>query len=189
VLQRLHRAGVPCPKPLHVNGKVCALALRSDACLLPAAVVCERRKRSLRHPLPPHKILSCLSDTASTLYPSCDLDRVCPLSSMVLPPHCMPRTCVLSDAASARPPCAHMSSLTLPPHGSSCAPVSVVAVCAQVLVMSLVGAEGNPAPTLGSVDLTPSNTAAAYLQVVDAMYSMWHRAGLVHADLNESNIL
>ena len=55
--------------------------------------------------------------------------------------------------------------------------------------MTLVGAEGNPAPTLAALELSPANTSAAYLQVVDALNNMWHKAGVVHAELNESNIL
>ena len=50
-------------------------------------------------------------------------------------------------------------------------------------------AEGNPAPTLAALELSPANTSAAYLQVVDALNNMWHKAGVVHAELNESNIL
>ncbi len=52
-----------------------------------------------------------------------------------------------------------------------------------------MGAEGNPAPTLAALELSPANTSAAYLQVVDALNNMWHKAGVVHAELNESNIL
>ncbi len=58
--------------------------------------------------------------------------------------------------------------------------VSALSPPRQVLVMSFVGVEGNPAPQLGALDLTPRNAVAAYLQVRNrALRVQWSRGLLL----------
>lgn len=46
-----------------------------------------------------------------------------------------------------------------------------------------------PSPRLKEVQLSPSQWAAAYRDVITHMRTMYHRCRLVHADLSEYNLL
>jgi len=59
----------------------------------------------------------------------------------------------------------------------------------HVLVMSLIGEGGQPAPKLKNVTLSPRQWRDAYSQVVQMTRSMYTDSNLIHADLSEYNIL
>ncbi|HEV8359745.1 MAG TPA: serine protein kinase RIO [Candidatus Thermoplasmatota archaeon] len=62
-----------------------------------------------------------------------------------------------------------------------------VAWAENVLVMAFVGGEGTSAPLLKDVEL--ANPGVAFEDIAAAMERMWNRAGLVHGDLSEYNIM
>jgi RIO kinase 1 len=57
----------------------------------------------------------------------------------------------------------------------------------NILVMTFIGEDGNPAPLLRERD--PEDPQAFYEQVLDEMQRMWQQAGLAHGDLSEYNIM
>ena len=61
----------------------------------------------------------------------------------------------------------------------------------HVLAMDFVGADGWPAPRLKDAlgDISPARLAEAYIELCDAMRTMWQVCGLVHGDLSEYNVL
>lgn len=60
----------------------------------------------------------------------------------------------------------------------------------HVLLMTFVGGEdGRPAPKLKDVQLSEGRARAAYREVIVAMWTMYNKCKLVHADLSEFNIL
>lgn len=56
----------------------------------------------------------------------------------------------------------------------------------SVLIMSMIG-DGSPAPRLR--DAVVSDWPAVYLECVDILHSLFSRAGLIHADFSEYNLL
>lgn len=65
----------------------------------------------------------------------------------------------------------------------------VVMLRKHVLVMSFIGTEHNPAPTLKEAKLTPSQLTSAYDQCIKGMRCMYNKCKLVHADLSEFNMM
>lgn len=65
----------------------------------------------------------------------------------------------------------------------------VITLNQNVLVLSLIGKPGKPAPSLFNVKLSDAQWAKAYAQVVDMMDKMFNTAKLVHGDLSGYNIL
>ncbi|CAG0889509.1 unnamed protein product [Cyprideis torosa] len=59
----------------------------------------------------------------------------------------------------------------------------------HVLIMSMIGRKGFPAPKIRDIHLSLAEWELAYSQVVELMKSMYHGAELVHCDLSEYNIL
>jgi len=60
----------------------------------------------------------------------------------------------------------------------------------HVLLMRLIGDDGNPAPQLRHVRFpSAASAAAAYLQCVQLLRALYQDAGLVHGDLSEFNLL
>lgn len=57
----------------------------------------------------------------------------------------------------------------------------------NLLAMEFVGHEGNPAPLMKDVSL--ADPEACYEELVTAMAVAWNRAGLVHGDLSEYNVM
>jgi len=57
----------------------------------------------------------------------------------------------------------------------------------NVLVMTFIGEDGEPAPLLRELD--PEDPQAFYEVVLDEMRLLWQRAGLAHGDLSEYNIM
>ncbi|MEM2921606.1 MAG: serine protein kinase RIO [Candidatus Bathyarchaeia archaeon] len=57
----------------------------------------------------------------------------------------------------------------------------------NVLVMEFIGKDGQPAPTLKEV--TPRNPATMYKAILTAVKRLYCKAGLVHGDLSEYNIM
>ncbi|KAK3272564.1 hypothetical protein CYMTET_19147 [Cymbomonas tetramitiformis] len=59
----------------------------------------------------------------------------------------------------------------------------------HVLVMEFIGKDGWPAPRLKDAQLTEARLRGAYREVVEAMWVMYQKCKLVHADLSEYNML
>lgn len=57
----------------------------------------------------------------------------------------------------------------------------------NILVMTFIGYDGIPAPLLREVD--PQEPFAFYNQLLDEMQKMWQKAGMVHGDLSEYNLM
>jgi RIO kinase 1 len=57
----------------------------------------------------------------------------------------------------------------------------------NILVMVFIGENGEPAPLI--MELEPENPQAFYEDVLDQMQLLWQKAGLVHGDLSEYNIM
>jgi len=57
----------------------------------------------------------------------------------------------------------------------------------NILVMTFIGENGVPAPLLKDVD--PENPREFYEKVLEEIKLMWQKAGLVHGDLSEYNIM
>ena len=64
-----------------------------------------------------------------------------------------------------------------------------IALKAHVLVMTMIGSDGNAAPRLRDAYLDDDAMRRAYLQMARIMRAMYHECQLVHADLSEYNIL
>lgn len=65
----------------------------------------------------------------------------------------------------------------------------IVLLKKHILVMSFLGRDHVPAPTLKDAILSKSQKSDAYLQVVKIMKTMFQKCRLVHADLSEFNLL
>lgn len=59
----------------------------------------------------------------------------------------------------------------------------------HVLGMQLMGHLDHPAPQLRQVTLTPQAAIVAYVEILMGIQALYQRAGLVHADLSEYNLL
>lgn len=59
----------------------------------------------------------------------------------------------------------------------------------HVLVMEFIGKDGWPAPRLKDAQLTEARLRSAYRETVEAMWVMYQKCKLVHADLSEYNML
>lgn len=59
----------------------------------------------------------------------------------------------------------------------------------HVLVMSLIGKDGQPAPLLKEVKLSTDKARELYLECVIMMRTLFHKCKLIHADLSEYNLL
>ncbi len=64
-----------------------------------------------------------------------------------------------------------------------------IAMRGNILVMEFVGQNDHAAPQLRDVELDPDEAKRVLSQVVEYISLLYHRAGLVHADLSEFNIL
>ena len=64
-----------------------------------------------------------------------------------------------------------------------------IAMRENILVMDLVGQNGSAAPQLKDVDLGPEEAKRTYEKLVEYISMLYNRAGLVHADLSEFNVL
>lgn len=64
-----------------------------------------------------------------------------------------------------------------------------IAVRDNILVMELIGQRDNPAPQLREVDLDPKRSKEVYDEISEAIYLLYDKAELVHADLSEFNVL
>lgn len=64
-----------------------------------------------------------------------------------------------------------------------------IAMRGNILVMDLVGKEGHPAPMLKDVELNNDEAKRVFDKLVEYISVLYNRAGLVHADLSEFNIL
>jgi RIO kinase 1 len=64
-----------------------------------------------------------------------------------------------------------------------------IAMRENILVMELVGKDNEVAPQLRDVDLEPEEARRIYEMLVEYISLLYNRAGLVHADLSEFNIL
>lgn len=65
----------------------------------------------------------------------------------------------------------------------------VVLLRKHVLVMSFIGTDHNPAPTLKEAKLTAQQLQSAYDQCIKGMKRMYQKCKLVHADLSEFNMM
>ncbi|XP_055597901.1 serine/threonine-protein kinase RIO3 isoform X2 [Uranotaenia lowii] len=65
----------------------------------------------------------------------------------------------------------------------------IVALKKNVLVMSFIGQNMNPAPKLKEATLNEAQLICAYEEIVDIIHKLYNEARLVHADLSEYNIL
>lgn len=59
----------------------------------------------------------------------------------------------------------------------------------NILVMTFLGKEGIPAPSLKDANLSEAKFNECYNQVVKLMRQMFHQCRLIHADLSEYNLL
>lgn len=66
---------------------------------------------------------------------------------------------------------------------------NVVTLKKHVLVMSFIGDNMIPAPKLKDVDLSFTDMTIVYEQTIDIMKNLYLKCKLVHADLNEYNLL
>jgi len=59
----------------------------------------------------------------------------------------------------------------------------------NILIMSFIGTDGIPAPSLKNVRLSSKKILACYDQCVRMMRKLYHECHLIHADLSEYNLL
>lgn len=59
----------------------------------------------------------------------------------------------------------------------------------HVLVMELIGEDGNAAPRLKDVKLSQEESSDAYKQLAHVLWKLYTKCRLVHADFSEYNIL
>jgi RIO kinase 1 len=59
----------------------------------------------------------------------------------------------------------------------------------NILVMELIGGEGRAAPTLKNTELKTEEARLAFERIAEYISLLYNRAGLVHADLSEFNVL
>jgi len=64
-----------------------------------------------------------------------------------------------------------------------------IALKKHLLVMSFIGKDGWPAPQLNLAQVDDEKLATLYLQIIKMMRKMYQKGQLVHADLNQFNIL
>jgi len=64
-----------------------------------------------------------------------------------------------------------------------------IAMRGNILVMEFVGQNDHAAPQLKDVELDPEEAKRVLSRLVEYISLLYHRAGLVHADLSEFNIL
>ena len=57
----------------------------------------------------------------------------------------------------------------------------------NILVMSFIGEDGVPAPLLREID--PEDPSAFYIKILEEMRRLYTKAGVVHGDLSEYNIM
>ncbi len=65
----------------------------------------------------------------------------------------------------------------------------VIAMRENILIMELVGNKDHPAPPLKEVSLDPEEARRVFDKLVEYISVLYNRAGLVHADLSEFNVL
>ena len=65
----------------------------------------------------------------------------------------------------------------------------VVILKKHVLIMSFIGADNVPAPKLKDANLTSEELKSAYDQCVQLIKDLYRKCNLVHADLNQFNLL
>jgi RIO kinase 1 len=65
----------------------------------------------------------------------------------------------------------------------------VVAMRENILIMELIGEGGHPAPPLKDVALDPDEARRVFEKIVEYISLLYSRAGLIHADLSEFNVL
>lgn len=59
----------------------------------------------------------------------------------------------------------------------------------HVLVMTFIGSDASPAPTLKVANLEPAQLRDSYVQILDIMETMYKKCELIHGDLSEYNLL
>jgi RIO kinase 1 len=64
-----------------------------------------------------------------------------------------------------------------------------IAMRENILVMELIGGKGKAAPTLKVVGLNSEEAQRVFDRIVEYISLLYNRAGLVHADLSEFNVL
>lgn len=62
-----------------------------------------------------------------------------------------------------------------------------IAVNKNILVMEFIGMDGTPAPLMK--DAPPSNPESVFAKLMDGVRLLYQKAGLVHGDLSEYNVL
>lgn len=65
----------------------------------------------------------------------------------------------------------------------------VVTMRENILIMEMVGNREHPAPPLKDVNLDPEEAKCVFDKIVEYISVLYNRAGLVHADLSEFNVL
>jgi RIO kinase 1 len=65
----------------------------------------------------------------------------------------------------------------------------VVTMRENILIMEMVGNKDHPAPPLKDVNLEPEEAKCVFDKIVEYISVLYNRAGLVHADLSEFNVL
>lgn len=64
-----------------------------------------------------------------------------------------------------------------------------IAMKENILVMELVGQKDQPAPQLRDVGLEPEDAKRVFEKLTEYISVLYHKAGLIHADLSEFNVL
>jgi RIO kinase 1 len=64
-----------------------------------------------------------------------------------------------------------------------------IAMRGNILVMELIGGADHASPQLKDVELASDEARRVFDRIVEFMSLLYHRAGLVHADLSEFNVL
>lgn len=59
----------------------------------------------------------------------------------------------------------------------------------NMLIMELVGKRENPAPPLKNIELDPEEAKRVFDKIVEYISLLYNKAGLVHSDLSEFNVL
>lgn len=65
----------------------------------------------------------------------------------------------------------------------------VVVLKKHILIMSLIGTDQKPAPKLLNAQLDQTQLKSAYEQCIQLMKDLYQKCNLVHADLNQFNLL
>ncbi|EFC43683.1 tentative rio kinase, partial [Naegleria gruberi] len=65
----------------------------------------------------------------------------------------------------------------------------VIALKKHILIMEFIGKNGWCAPRLKDAKIAPSKLKDVYLDIIKTMWTMYHKAKLIHADLSEYNML